>query len=180
MRGGHGCAGGRYGAAQGSNGAFFAGCELEVEMSRPMYENEESLALEREFLTRLEGVWGSDIHKLPISYHLDAFCRRRDTGGGSWLEVKRRSHDYGTYPDVMLSILKWDRGVSLSYTTGRPFLFAVRFTDCDAVYRFKQGDELEFAIVHGGRTKNTRDDADVEPVIHIPIERFIKVVDKRE
>lgn len=111
-----------------------------------------------------------DLQKLPISYGVDFFCMHNDCP--VWIEFKRRSHPFGRYPDVMLSALKWWKAVSLARETMGTFIFAVGFDDLVGITSWNSDNQWVPEIRYGGRTKNTRDQADVEPVVHISIDRF--------
>ncbi len=61
----------------------------------------------------------------------------------------------------------------LAERTDTPFIFAVRFTDRLMYHHITEIGK--YALAMGGRTVNTRDPQDVEPVIHIPVNQFIEV-----
>ena len=112
--------------------------------------------------------------KLPISYGVDFFAMVNNRP--VWIEFKRRSHSYGKYPDVILSALKWWKATSLAARTGGIFSFAVAFDDETRVAHWNPENPWTPRLSYGGRTRNTRDNADIEPVAHIDIERFGSLV----
>ena len=117
----------------------------------------------------IESHFGVRLKKLPISYHIDALMEK-DARGCGWIEVKRRNCTFDQYPDIMLSVLKLNAGLSLVNATGLPFFFAVKFNDASGLYQWSPSHILD--IRNGGRTVQTRDSADIEPVVHIPMSLF--------
>ena len=88
----------------------------------------------------------------------------------AFAEAKRRHCSIGKYDTIMLSLGKWSELVKLNESTRRPVVFVVRFDDAlgSVLIRPSQHEDLRW----GGRTRNTRDAADIEPVIHIPTDSF--------
>ena len=137
---------------------------------RPRYESATDLSHEESFVNMLHERAGITAYKLPVSYAVDFFAiaNKRPI----WIEFKRRKHTYGTYPDVVLSALKWWHATSLADRTGGSFAFAVAFDDQTRVAHWNPDSPWTPEFTHGGRTRNTRDFADIEPVAHIDIDRF--------
>lgn len=80
-------------------------------------------------------------------------------------EYKWRNKQYET---VILSLAKSERGCSLSRSTGVPFLFFVEWPDtCPHYIRI---DGQKFPVRIGGNARGQN--GDIEPVIHIPTEKF--------
>lgn len=123
---------------------------------------------------RLNGAWRHELRKLPISYRVDRAVIHGDAIL-AWLEIKCRTHSFATYDTLLLSMLKWSAGIEWFRVTGLPFVVVASLEDGDFYYVFRDDDEYTFVITFTGRTKNTRDDGDVEPVIHIPMGRFTRV-----
>lgn len=146
---------------------------------RPMYESGEDRQNEDLIRKAIEEHFGVFLHKLPTSYGIDYVATSDPTGMGlvGWYEAKfRGGMTWGQYPDVMVSVLKLRAAAGLRVSTNRPALFAVA----------DQSGEIRVAslcdarpewIRFGGRTLRTRDSADVEPVCHIPLDRFIPLKD---
>ena len=107
------------------------------------------------------------LHKLPKSYRLDFMATRMDKPV-AWIEVKCRKHASTKYPTLMLSLSKYMEAKRLAANTSVPSYLVVRFTDCIKYCPFDYGTDLRW----GGRTKNTRDSRDIEPVLHFPIDRM--------
>ncbi len=144
---------------------------------RPMYESDRDRINEDRIARRIEKAWRLELKKMPVSYKLD-FAAVRDNVIVGWIEVKRR-RILPKWRTVMLSISKWREGCILSSSTGIGWAFVVEnsvdgklwWCDCSDMME----DEDSFQIEWGGRTKSTRDRADVEPVIHIPTKLFKQV-----
>ena len=141
---------------------------------RPKYETNETLAHEKRCLKLLERELGGQVIKVPISYRVDAV---QEKGGRirAWIEFKGRKMSLNAYPSVMLSVLKYDRGMQLAWSTEAKFIFAVDFEEGLYYARLDHLKPDKFFIKMGGRTVQTRDSADIEPVIFIPIKFFDKV-----
>ena len=147
------------------------GPKPKTDRPRPLYENAETLSAEQHTAFAIQAAWGVDLHKLPISYHVDyAVCRQNSKDILGWLEVKKRDADFNTYPDIVLSVLKYNAGRSMAMTTGLKFVFAIELTD--GIFMAELQEEPVPPIEYGGRTTKTRDSGDVEPVVKIPMARF--------
>ena len=138
---------------------------------RPMYETQEQITNEEKVRLFLEERMKGKLHKLPISYRLD-WILFKDGKAKAVVEYKRRKCSMNQYPDIMLSLGKWNAGLDYKIKNGMKFVFVVQFTDGFAMYI--HDDKHEADIRWGGRTAQTRDSADIEPVVHIPITRFVK------
>jgi len=139
-------------------------------MSRKLYESKEDLNRESACINHCVSKWGTDFKKLPISYRLDFMVTSSGQAAG-WVEIKCRTHKSNQYDTVMLSLSKWNAGIDLHEKSGLPFIFVVSFKD--AVFRYLYSvEDSSINIRWGGRTRATRDIADIEPVVHIPINLF--------
>ncbi len=136
-------------------------------MTRPMYENGTTLRHEQESFAILEKAWNCVLYKLPISYGVDAMAERDGRLVG-WIEFKARKCNHDTFPTLVLSVLKVKSGLSLFETTGAPFILAINYFDGLRYCKITREDAHSWRVAYGGRTKATRDNADIEPVIHIP------------
>jgi hypothetical protein len=73
----------------------------------------------------------------------------------------------------MVSAHKWVEGISFANATGLPFLLVVEFADTTKYFKYNVGDPTDSIYFdRGGRTRKPRDEFDIEPVAHIPIELF--------
>lgn len=143
---------------------------------RAMYETQDDLDKEDLFREELQNTFKCSLDKMPISYGLDFLMTKGDKAVGV-MEVKHRDIDHAYYDTIMLSLLKWNKGIAFSHQNNLTFSFAVRFKDGDYRYVYN-GDDL-FHIEFGGRTKQTRDSADIEPVVLIPVSKFQKIPTKK-
>ena len=140
-------------------------------MSRPMYESAMDLAREHDIMQKVSASWGVQYYKLPISYRLD-FILMSAEKPKAFVECKHRNFAWGDYPDVMISMSKVMVAEQMLQITGLRTMFIVRAKD-QILYT-----QLNVCASHvdwlrfGGRTANTRDDGDVEPVYHIPANHF--------
>jgi hypothetical protein len=134
---------------------------------RPIYETASDRYNEGEVLAALTAQWHCEGKKLPISYHLDyALCVDRTIK--ALIEIKCRSHELRRYPTVFISLNKIINGKQLANEIGVRFLFVVQMADGI----FYTGVDNNYTIDFSGRTRNTRDDADVEPVAHFDVRLF--------
>jgi hypothetical protein len=139
-----------------------------------MYQTDHDTRAENEIGAVIQQVYGFRLHKLAIAYSLDFGAVGPDNLVKFWCEVKARTGmQWGQYPTVMLSMQKLMAAIRLWDASGLPVLFFVRDAD---------GDIRQFDLMlargrsdwvrWGGRTRQTRDSADIEPVAMIPIELF--------
>lgn len=144
-------------------------------MSRPRYESEDDRNNEREAFARIEESMQCKIDKVPPMYVVD-FLASRDGYGVSWGEYKKRKWTWGDYPTVVLSLKKILAANDLYQATGlRTFLYIedasgdIRYAD---IVRTPGSGGPPITPTMGGRTLNTRDQGDIEPVAHFPIKTF--------
>ena len=148
---------------------------------RPVYETDETKAREDAVvellcrhldkasgLTERSWLW----RRLPISYRLD-YAIEDSREVKAWCEVKCRDIRRTQYETLILAVGKWVAGTELAGATGLPFVVLVMWRD--AVGFFKWDRVFEPKISWGGRTRKTRDSADIEPVVHLPVDEFIEV-----
>ena len=134
-------------------------------MSRPLYESGLDRANERAVADVLLERWRCSAVKLPISYELD-YALVRDGTVRAWAEVKCRRNARDRYPTYMISLRKVLAGLAMAERTNLPFLLLVQWADALGwVTPSARGIQI------GGR-HDRGDSADVEPVIHIPIDTF--------
>lgn len=148
-------------------------------MLRPQYETQADLSAEKLVAEYIESISQKPtrLYKLPKSYHLD-WCITEQVGSAwlvtGWGELKIRKMTKGQYPDVMLSVIKMVFGINLSLITGLPFIFYVKRLD-GLMFHTVITKPNWYQIDYGGRTLQTRDSADIEPVYRIPMESFIEL-----
>jgi hypothetical protein len=138
---------------------------------RPRYETEDDLRREQFVADRLMEAASITLFKLPDSYGPDFFHKHRI------IEVKCRKHSSDTYPTLLLALRKWRDGLFLAHLISGQFVVAVGFTDGIFTASVDPKNLPTYEIVVGGRTRQTRDDGDIEPVVHIPISDMTKITD---
>jgi len=138
---------------------------------RKIYETQYDLDNEKSISEVIQSVCNLSLRKLSMKYFID-FIAFRNKKAVAVVEVKKRNNNHDTYPTLILSLAKYNRGVEFFKVNGLKFIFAVQFNDGCFFYKYKDGDR--FAIELGGRT-DRKDAEDIEPVIHIPINRMKKL-----
>lgn len=135
-------------------------------MTRPLYESQADRTNEQEVATDLFRYWRCTAAKLPIRYEVDyALCRNGQIM--AWAEIKCRTTPRGLYPTYMVSLGKVLAGLELQKRTNLPFLLVVRWSDSLGWISGPTAREVTF----GGR-RDRADAADIEPMVHIPINQF--------
>lgn len=138
---------------------------------RTMYETSQDLVNEAAVRSYVESRFSAEVRKVPLSYGVDSMVTQ-DGKLVAWLEIKcRPGMTWGQYPDVMISVLKLRAAAGLKAATGIDTHFVVS----DANGDIKSSNLCKTSsdwIRFGGRTVQTRDAADEEPVCHIPLDHF--------
>jgi hypothetical protein len=145
-------------------------------MSRPKYETDKDLANEKTIIPIIERHFKCKIKKLPISYMFDFLFYREGKAWGCG-EYKRRKVAYTKYPFIILSAAKFYKATNFGRMLDAGFHFIVEFDD--GIFYAPLQIELdyvakEFDIGWGGR-EDRGDSQDMEPVIHIPINKFFRI-----
>jgi len=144
---------------------------------RKLYEDDKSLAAERELAATLESKWRCKLHKLPISYHLDYMATRTEhceffnettEKAVSFIELKCRTCKHDAFDTYMLALSKLVKARELSQNTGLPVFLGVKWSDRMGFVRL---NTCQSQLGIGGR-KDRKDWQDIEPVVHIPIYQF--------
>lgn len=136
---------------------------------RPTYETDLDLAGETTFAKYIEQKFDCTLHKLPISYHID-FAAIRDGYVMGWVETKIRNVASTDFDFYVLSFIKFKALRNFARTSGKASVLAIKWTDRSGFYHIPLDQNFEFKI--GGRTKKTRDPADIEVMVEIPIKDF--------
>ena len=124
---------------------------------RTMYETQADLSNEEAVRSYVAQTFSADVQKVPLSYGVEIKCRP----GMVW----------GQYPDVMISVLKLRAAAGLKASTGTDTYFVVA-DSCGVIKSANLCKTSPDWIRYGGRTAQTRDPADIEPVCHIPLDQF--------
>jgi len=151
-------------------------------MSRPIYESEQDREEERQiihaFLEHLQTKNDGAVYeviKLDRRHNLDYAIQKFSNNGTAaefaFVEAKRRHHQAGDFPDLMISKSKFWKGCRLS-DLGFNFFILIQFDNGDHFYHHRPQHESEVEFKESGRTKQTRDEWDAEVCAHIPIQLF--------
>lgn len=140
-------------------------------MKRPIYETQESLKDEQSFGDLIQTVWKCELIKMPIQYGIDYCCYRNSTLVG-FVELKNRTCTKDKYPTYIISLSKYLKAKEFSRSLGKPTNLCVRWTDQSGYVRLDTIDDP--SISQGGRY-DRNDWQDVEPVLHIDINSFMRI-----
>jgi len=136
-------------------------------MTRQRYETSSDLSNEQDAIDRFASYSNVDYKKMPPGSHFDyAILERGGKRIKGFAEIKCRNIRYGQYPDIMLS---WHKLVAAD-SIGVPVVLLVRWSD--RIGWAYLDSSLWATLEWGGRTKDTRDEWDVEPIIKIKNELF--------
>jgi hypothetical protein len=139
---------------------------------RPAYEKHKNREDGWQTASDFSKIHGFSFRKNPNQYRINYSMVR----GGRiecFLEARERTHEFGKYPTEMVTLAKWIAGVEMGRVTGKPVLLAVSYGDAQKVVRIAEGAS---GVYYGWGGRTDRGDAqDVEPVIHIPKERFMPI-----
>lgn len=151
-------------------------------MSRQRYETAADLKREEDVIRRVALALGLDYRKATVQYanqydfFLTYFGKVR-----AFVEVKCRDIEWGQYPDIMLSLAKWTKGHHWAEHANIPWMLAIRTNDDQVhVVQIWKGWANELEPDFEARLKNTRDEGDIEPVVHIPNQWFMTLEDLSE
>ena len=140
-------------------------------MPRQKYETKHSLKEEQSFADMIQTVWDCELTKMPVQYGIDYCCYRGDTLIG-FVELKNRTCRKEQYPTYIISLSKYLKAKEFSRSLRKPTNLCVRWSDQSGYIRL---DTIsDFCISQGGRT-DRNDWQDVEPVLHIDINSFIRI-----
>jgi len=137
-----------------------------------MYENDLSLKDEKRVQPLLERRFNLTLHKMPISYRIDWFATRNGQASAV-IEYKRRFVERNQYDSIFLSLSKWNAGLDFVLKNKLAFVFVAEWNDGIGYLAVPSADSIKnYQIGFGGRTAQTRDNGDIEPVIYLPISEF--------
>jgi len=141
---------------------------------RQIYETAANREQQRDIAAEAGRALKATMLEMPPLYPVDYLAvKPADTGWShARVEIKRRDINEGQYPDIMLSLSKLAALKSLAKETGFSALFIVQTNYAMLMARPIMLTERDYTIRHGGRTKHTRDQWDVEQVAHIPMALF--------
>ena len=110
-----------------------------------------------------------------IDYRIQSVSSKKVRG---WLEVKCPNHNYGDFPTFYTSLKKW---MALHEYANIPFCNTKSFL----VVGYKNGDyimdvsECDNTFIQEAGWNQPRVEEDIEPCIHIPISRLIKLEESK-
>jgi hypothetical protein len=136
-------------------------------MSRPIYENAETLSTEERLIEFVASKMNAKPIKLGRKYKIDYAMSRQGSIAG-WIELKKRGFDSDRYDEYMLSLDKYMTACQLSRDTKLPCSLVVEFNDKIV---FTELTEIDFRLGMGGR-KDRGDPEDYEPCCWIPLSEF--------
>lgn len=133
-------------------------------------------AAERAVCAAVGHAFGCEVHSFGDLAPVDAYaCRDGQLVG--MLEIKRRTHAYGTYPTVYLSTRKYLGLYLASIGFGVPALYVIAWTDRTGWVNIVHVDGRAHRM--GGRVPRIGAANDIEPVIEVPIAAFHRL-DERQ
>lgn len=143
-----------------------------------MYETEQHLAREREFVDFICNCWNCRLGKLGIKYGFDySIVLNNSLEVKGWLEIKCRNNRSDSFDTYMVGLDKWMAGVQLVRShPSQKFVLAVEFTDKRMYFLYDDLKFKDYKIYYQGRTVQTRDDQDIEPCVFIPMKYFREFV----
>lgn len=141
--------------------------------ARPVYETAYNRERQFEIAAEIGARWKCAMFELPRRYEID-FAAVREERLVAAVEVKERTHLFAEYPDVILSLGKW-LALRRYEEMGVPGILAFRFRD--GIYHMRVKD-FQGPVLWGGRTSDTRDKEDIEPIIKIPAHCWKKLEGK--
>lgn len=135
-------------------------------MSRPLYESRKDLAHEKYVAKKIATAYDLRLTKMHKKLSIDFMAFDKSGRAVAVIEVKRRHNRHTKYPTIILSLMKFNRGVEFYNSNKLNFIFVVEFDD--GIFTYDYSPEDNFEICYGGRT-DRNDSQDLEPVIQIPI-----------
>lgn len=135
---------------------------------RPVYENQQTLELERLAISTFADQFDVQPVKLPISYNIDYACLSGELLM-FWAEVKNRNYPHNAFETFSISAKKILNGLHLRHLSGKGFYLVVQWTNALGYVQVTR--EMSQDIRFGGR-KDRADWQDQEPMVHIPIDHF--------
>lgn len=146
-------------------------------MSRPSYESEDDLRREQEAIEALEAICGVQCRKTPRYYEIDYCLVNPAEEVQGWIEIRCKGFRRDAHKTFYTSLKKYITLCRFSQATGFPSFILCKWQDEPAkIYQVLPDDLKRYRITVGGRTRVSRgDDQDIEPVIHIPTEKFVSL-----
>lgn len=137
-------------------------------MNRPIYKTCSDGVAERGVASVIERAWKVTAVKLPAAEQIDYLLRRGEEEK-AYMEVKCRSHDYGTYETYTISSAKWVTMLATGKVFSLPVFLVVSFNGL--IYWVDTMKLSGIKLTKGGRF-DRGDAKDAEWMAHIPIAAF--------
>lgn len=143
-------------------------------MKRPIYELQVDLTHENKMKTFLEAKWNCTLHKVPLKYQVD-WLAMRGKDPMAFVEFKHREKlSIDAYPRYMISLDKWMKAKQLCKEVEIPFIMVITFTEGTYYGVFAHNGLYDVTYGFGGRY-DRGDAQDVEPMIYLPLKKFMKI-----
>lgn len=143
-------------------------------MKRPIYESQVDLTHENKMKTFLEAKWNCTLHKVPLKYQVD-WLAMRGKDPMAFVEFKHREKlSINAYPRYMISLDKWMKAKQLCKEVEIPFIMVITFTEGTYYGVFAHNGLHDVTYGFGGRY-DRGDAQDVEPMIYLPLKKFMKI-----
>ena len=143
-------------------------------MKRPIYESQVDLTHENKMKTFLEAKWNCTLHKVPLKYQVD-WLAMRGKYPRAFVEFKHRDKlSINEYPRYMISLDKWMKAKQLCKEVEIPFIMVITFTEGTYYGVFAHNGLHDVTYGFGGRY-DRGDAQDVEPMIYLPLKKFMKI-----
>lgn len=143
-------------------------------MKRPIYESQVDLTHENKMKTFLEAKWNCTLHKVPLKYQVD-WLAMRGKDPMAFVEFKHREKlSIDAYPRYMISLDKWMKAKQLCKEVEIPFIMVITFTEGTYYGVFAHNGLHDVTYGFGGRY-DRGDAQDVEPMIYLPLKKFMKI-----
>jgi len=148
-------------------------------MGRQKFETSAMLEIENNARRFLAKKTGKQIHKLPDAVWGVDWAMYENDQVKHFMEFRRRYNDKDHYPDLRFCAMKYSklRRYAEDFDLGTSF-FVVQFNDALVCVEIGKEDGIAKTLVPFGRTKDQRDDLEVQPSVIIPKSKF-KVIENR-
>ena len=124
--------------------------------------------------TFLEAKWNCTLHKVPLKYQVD-WLAMRGKDPMAFVEFKHRNKlSINAYPRYMISLDKWMKAKQLCKEVEIPFIMVITFTEGTYYGVFAHNGLHDVTYGFGGRY-DRGDAQDVEPMIYLPLKKFMKI-----
>ena len=140
-------------------------------MTRPLYEKQSDRDNEIRAIPVIENSLNGVARKLPDNHFADFVIIDGLSRVIAYVEYKNRNFVWGDYPTVMLSVTKFAKLVASKEIRVRSF-FVVEDSSGEVKALDIHRADLDYRVEYGGRTSNTRDSRDIEPVVHLSSAQF--------